>query len=125
MRVTSEFWVATFIRRIRKDSGFAYLAERGSVEAGAIFVKKRHPTQNIHEELWDIYTPAPQSAYDERKPDERAFILSLEQADHEACEQRLISEKKFDSDLWVLEIEDVQDLTPYMTIVPDPYSNPL
>lgn len=122
MRLTSEFWVTALIRRIRGDNGFAYLAERGSGEAGAIFIKKRLASQSFHEELWELYTPAPQSAYDERKPDERSFILSLPNADSEACEKRLSAEKKFDSDLWVLEIEDIADLTPYISIVPDPYA---
>ncbi|MBB6260330.1 hypothetical protein FHS77_000854 [Paenochrobactrum gallinarii] len=122
MRLTSEFWVAALIRRIRGDNGFAYLAERGSGEAGAIFIKKRLASQNFHEETWELYTPAPQSAYDERKPDERSFILSLSNADSEACEKRLNAEKKFDSDLWILEIEDIADLAPYISIVPDPYA---
>ncbi|WP_374829972.1 DUF1491 family protein [Paenochrobactrum pullorum] len=121
MRVTSEFWVTALIKRIRLDGGFAYLAERGSGEAGAIFIKKRVQSQSFHEELWTLYAPAPQSAYDERKPEERGFILSMDQVDSETIDKRLASEKKFDSDLWVLEIEDIEDLTPYILIVPDPY----
>lgn len=121
MRVTSELWISALIRRIRSDNGYAYLAERGSTEAGAIFIKKRCASQNFHEELWALYTPAPQSTYDERKPEERAFILSLDNADTLACEQRLASERKFDPDLWVLEIEEIADLATYIKIVPDPY----
>ncbi|MBX8814668.1 DUF1491 family protein, partial [Ochrobactrum sp. MR34] len=41
MRLTSEFWVSAFMRRIRQADGFAYLVRRGATEAGAIFIKIR------------------------------------------------------------------------------------
>ncbi|MGU3574745.1 DUF1491 family protein [Brucellaceae bacterium C25G] len=122
MRLTSEFWVSALIRRIRLDGGFAYLNKRGSGEAGALFIKKRCVSESFHQEIWELYAPAPQSVYDDRKPDDRVFILLMYQVDNEACEQRLLREKKFDSDLWILEIEDIEDLSPYISIVPDPYA---
>lgn len=119
MRLTSEFWATALIRRIRLAGGFAYLAERGADDAGAIFIKQGIKSDNFHEDLWALYGPAPQSVYNERKPNERGFILLIDKADRETIDKRLVKEKKFDSDIWVLEIENIEDLSPYILISPD------
>ena len=52
--------------------------------------------------------PAPQSMFEEARPSDRAFIRSLKtdaatEADAEAYLARQI---KFDSDIWIVEVED-------------------
>ena len=56
----------------------------------------------------DVYGPAPQSTFDEARPADRAFIRTLKtqsatEADAEAYLERQI---KFDSDIWIVEVED-------------------
>jgi hypothetical protein len=55
-----------------------------------------------------VYGPAPQSTFDEARPADRAFIRALKaqdvtEADAEAYLARQI---KFDSDIWIVEVED-------------------
>ena len=100
MRLTSEFWVSHLIRRTFNDGGYAAIARKGAVEAGSIFVRSR-----ARNGLTDLYGPAPQTVYDNEKPQDRAFVLLLEKANDETIDAKLDRELKFDSDLWVVEVE--------------------
>ena len=54
-----------------------------------------------------LFGPAPQTSYDTAKPDERYFIrYPLD--DEAALDARLEKEKRFDYDIWVVEIEPGQ-----------------
>ncbi|MGH6763073.1 MAG: DUF1491 family protein [Phyllobacterium sp.] len=101
MRLTSEFWVAALIRRVNGSGAFAALLKRGATEAGAIFIKVRNADGR-----YDLFGPAPQSAYDERKPEDRLFVSSVSKGEEAEADARLASEKRFDPDLWIVEIED-------------------
>jgi hypothetical protein len=100
MRVTSELWVSALTRRVFSSGGFAAVVRRGAAEAGAIFVTTRDRLG-----LVTLYGPAPQSAYDSDKPQERQFALLIEGGEAEAIEARLAREQRFDADVWVVEIE--------------------
>ena len=72
-------------------------------EAGAVFIKVSKLDGTA-----DVYGPAPQSTFDEARPSDRAFIQSLKtqnagEADAEAYLARQI---KFDSDIWIVSVED-------------------
>ncbi len=110
MRLTSDFWIAALIRRVRGEGGFAYLARRGSPEAGAIFIR-------ISDRLGlsDLYAPAPQALYDGGGEDRR-FAAVLRGAEAEAVEARMARETGFDPDLWLVELEDVDDPSRFFTI---------
>ena len=56
----------------------------------------------------DLYGPAPQSAFDESSPTDRAFTYCLKQrpAADADVEARLKREIDFDPDVWILEVED-------------------
>ncbi len=100
MRVTSEFWVAALIRRISGAGGYAVIAKKGAAEAGSIFVTVRRPGGAV-----ELFGPAPQTVYDSSKPEERAFAKMLEHADEPGIEASLLKERRFDEDLWIVEIE--------------------
>ena len=100
MRLTSDFWVAALMRRVNGGGGFAYLAWRGSAEAGAIFIKIRKP-----DGAYDLYGPAPQIAYDTGKPDERVFTRIGQDLPEFEADEKLRGEARFDPDLWLVEIE--------------------
>jgi hypothetical protein len=56
----------------------------------------------------DLYGPAPQTAFDDSKPTDRLFSRIGERIDRLAMQERIASETRFDSDIWVVEIEDRQ-----------------
>lgn len=100
MRVTSEIFVQALTRRVFGSGGFAAVARRGAAEAGAIFIAVRDRVGAV-----SLYGPAPQVGYDGERPEERRFILVAEASDDAAVEARLAREMRFDSDLWLLEVE--------------------
>jgi hypothetical protein len=103
LRLKSAIWVAAFVRRCHLEGAFAAVRQRGAEEAGAIFVKISRLDGTAA-----LYGPAPQSAFDEARPGDRKFVPSfaagfVAEADVEA---RLDRERKFDADLWIVEVED-------------------
>ncbi|MDI6026534.1 DUF1491 family protein [Corticibacterium sp. UT-5YL-CI-8] len=100
MRVTTDLWVSALVRRVFSDGGFAAVIKRGATEAGAIFILCRDRMGEI-----TLYGPAPQASYDMAFPDERFFNRLAVKPDEEAVAARLEKEKRFDSDIWVVEIE--------------------
>lgn len=102
MRVTTDLWVSALMRRVFSGGGFAAIAKRGAAEAGAVFIIVRDRLGGA-----TLFGPAPQTSYDTAKPDERYFVRYA--LDHEAAlDARLEKEKRFDYDIWVVEIEPGQ-----------------
>jgi hypothetical protein len=103
LRLKSAIWVAAYVRRCHLEGAFAVVRRRGSEEAGAIFVKISRLDGTAA-----LYGPAPQSAFDEARPGDRRFVSSFAAgfvAEAEV-ETRLTREMGFDSDLWIVEVED-------------------
>lgn len=100
MRVTSDLWVSALLRRVQSSGGFGAVLRRGASEAGAIFIVRRSRLGELA-----LYGPAPQIAYEEGKPHDRRFSELLGPVDDGAIESRLEKEKRFDPDLWIIEIE--------------------
>ncbi len=103
MRLKSGIWVAAYLRRCQIEGAAAVLRRRGAEEAGAIFIKVSRLDGSA-----DLYGPAPQAAFDEARPSERAFSpalknLPLPEAD---IESYLVRQLGFDPDLWIVEVED-------------------
>jgi hypothetical protein len=107
MRVTSEFFVSALLRRVFAAGGFAAVERKGASEAGAIFIRQR-----FRDGLETLYAPAPQSFFDEGRPDDRRFEIRLDRGEPDAARDTLDREAKFDPDLWVVELEsdEVGDL---------------
>jgi hypothetical protein len=99
MRLTSEFWVSQLVRRANKD-GFAAVMRKGAAEAGSIFIRVRRRSG-----MTDLYGPSPQTEYETDKPQDRLFALILEAAPDAEIDAKLEREARFDSDLWIVEIE--------------------
>lgn len=104
LRLTSDLWVQAYLRQCRLDGAFGYLANRGSEAAGAIFIKIVQPGGQV-----DLYGPAPQSIVTEEQldRDSRLFELILSGLDAD-IDTKLNSERKFDPDIWIVEIEDAK-----------------
>jgi hypothetical protein len=103
MRLKSSIWVSAYLRRCQVEGAFAAMRRRGAEEAGAIFIKISRL-----DGLAELFGPAPQSAFDDTRPIERAFVACLrEQPAPEAdVENYLARELKFDPDVWIVEVED-------------------
>jgi hypothetical protein len=103
MRLKSGIWVAAYIRRCQVEGVFAAVRRRGADEAGAIFIKV-----NRLDGTADLYAPAPQAAFDEAQPADRAFTppLKAQPAPEADVEAYLVREIRFDPDVWIVETED-------------------
>jgi hypothetical protein len=103
MRLKTGIWVAAYIRRCHIEGAFAAVRRRGAEEAGAVFVKL-----NRLDGTAELYGPAPQSAFDESHPTDRAFspCLAAQPAPEAEIEAFLAREVRFDPDVWIVEVED-------------------
>lgn len=102
MRLKSAIWVAAYLRRCQTEGVFGAVRRRGAEEAGAVFVKVA-----LLDGTAMLYTPAPQSAYDESRPVDRVFAPSpLQPVEERKIEERLQKEISFDPDVWIVETED-------------------
>ncbi len=103
MRLKTALWVAAYLRRCQVEGTFAVVRRRGAEEAGAVFVRISRLDGTS-----DLFGPAPQSAFDTSRGADRTFMASFPQqpASDAAVEAKLEREMKFDSDLWIVEVED-------------------
>ena len=101
MRLTTDIWVSAWLRHVAGSGAMAVVVRRGAREAGAVAVKV-----NRLDTTFDLYLPAPQAVFDDARPAERLFCCVLEKAPEEDVEARLSREADFDSDLWIIEVED-------------------
>ncbi len=94
-RLTAEFWVAAYLARLRTEDIQAFVVARGDGTAGAILVKQSplDGTAALHQRSFDPVTGA------------RKWMVLSEgaEADVDAAVAR---QRKFDPDLWVIEVED-------------------
>ncbi len=103
MRLKSGIWVAAYLRRCQVEGAFAAVRRRGAEEAGAVFIKISRLDGTA-----DVFGPAPQSAFEEARPSDRAFTpcLKLQPAPDADAEAYLARQIKFDPDVWIVEVED-------------------
>ena len=103
MRLKSALWVSAYVRRCYVEGVFAAIRRRGAEEAGAIFIKV-----NRLDGTADVYGPAPQSAFAEEHPVDRAFSAAMRTmpAPDAEAEANLGRQVRFDPDVWIIETED-------------------
>ncbi|MET0530520.1 MAG: DUF1491 family protein [Microvirga sp.] len=100
-RLRSDFWVSAYLRRCGVEGIEAALRKRGSAEAGSIFVKVDRLDGTA-----SLYGPAPQSFVEDKA--ERLFAPILQDVMPLDVEERMTKELRFDSDLWLVEVDDRQ-----------------
>ena len=100
MRLKSDIWVAALLRRCAGEGLFGAVIHHGADEAGAVFIYINHL-----DGTYDLLSPPPGPAYDaegqRRFMKEFPFPIDWAQASAIVARRR-----KFDPDLWAVEIED-------------------
>lgn len=102
-RLRTDIWVAALIRQVETTGALVTVVKKGAVEAGTVFL-----IVDGGDGTGDLYGPAPQSIFDTDRPTDRVFIQLAAQSTLPDLETRLSSEKRFDPDLWIIEIQDRQ-----------------
>ncbi len=101
MRVKSGIWVSAYLRRCQGEGVPVAVVRRGDESAGAIFICVDRLDGTVI-----LYGPAPAGA--EGSETERRWVKCLqpEPASSAHASDYLARQSKFDSDLWIIEIED-------------------
>lgn len=102
-RLRADFWVSAYLRRCATEGAFATLRKRGAAEAGAIFV-----VLDCLDGRMAIFGPAPQSVAGDDGVRRFARLHDEEWIDGATCAQLVTRERKFDTDLWIVDVEDRQ-----------------
>ncbi|MBU4530184.1 MAG: DUF1491 family protein [Hoeflea sp.] len=100
MRLKAGIFVAALTRRIFAEGGMAAVERHGADDAGAIFIRIRH-----RDGSGSLAAPAPQTAFDDAQPGTRLFELRKSRVPEAEITEALAREARFDSDIWVVEIE--------------------
>jgi len=103
MRLKSALWVAAYLRRCQVEGIYGVVRRRGAEEAGAVFVRISRLDGTS-----DLYGPAPQSAVETGHGADRSFTPSFaaQPVPDANVEAYLAREVKFDSDVWIVEVDD-------------------
>lgn len=106
MRLKADIWVMAYVRRVNAAGAMAMVLKRGDADAGAIYVKVSRGGPAWQEgRTAALYGPAP-AGIDEAGRDRRWVCVHDPASSEEAVEATLERQKRFDSDIWIVEIED-------------------
>jgi hypothetical protein len=101
MRLRSDIFVSAYIRLRNGENAFAVVRRKGAPEAGTIFI-----CIDRLDGTADLYGPAPQSAFSDSTPERRFQKISKGGATPLDVAERLARELRFDSDIWIIDVED-------------------
>jgi len=93
-RLTAEFWVHAYLRRLSLANIPAFVTAKGDATAGAVLIKQVP---------LDGTAVAFQRSYD--LEGNRVWVILSEGAEHDV-DATLTKQRSFDPDLWVIEVED-------------------
>ena len=94
-RVTAEFWVQAYLARLSIEGIFAHIVHRGDATAGAIAVKVADMRGQA-----SVFT----RSYD--TDGNRVWVTHVDAAPERDADDAIARQRKFDRDLWVIEVED-------------------
>jgi len=101
MRLKSEIWVKAYLRRCLYNGAMGVIARHGDDDAGAIFIKVVRADGSAA-----VFSPAP-AGLDDADIDRRWVSRFKSEFVPEAeAEAMLKREASFDSDIWIVEIEE-------------------
>ena len=93
-RLTADFWVRAYLNRLRLRDIPAFVVAKGDATAGAVLVKLNSLDGNavVYQRSFTI-------------EGDRVWLVLSEGAEA-AVDAAIARQRKFDSDLWVIEVED-------------------
>ena len=94
VRLTSEFWVQAYLRRLDLANIPAFVVNKGDATAGAVLIKSN--TLNMRAKLM-------QRTYDAAGV--RVWSV-LDEGQEIEMDKIVVNQCRFDPDLWVIEVED-------------------
>lgn len=101
MRLKAEIWVKAYIRRCSVEGVIAMVVRHGDDDAGAIFIRINRLNGTSL-----LYGPAP-AGLDGAESDRRWVAqLPMPGTEDAKVDARLAREYDFDSDIWIVEVED-------------------
>ncbi|QLL63711.1 DUF1491 family protein [Sinorhizobium mexicanum] len=100
MRLKSDIFVSSLLRRVFALGGYAAVLRKGAQEAGAIFIRQRSRFG-----VETLYAPAPQNFFEDEADTGRKFEIRMQNTDADHIDSALSSEIRFDPDCWIVEIE--------------------
>ena len=104
MRLKSDIWVSALLRAEQARGAYVTVLQKGASEAGAIFI-----IQNHLDGKYSLFSPAPQSYFEEENDGARKFEHIVNRSSESDVNEYLDRQKKFDSDIWIVEIESKSD----------------
>lgn len=101
MRIRAQIWINAYIRRLGAEFIPAVVTRKGDADAGAIFIKVATLDGHAH-----VLRPA--VAGWDGAATERSWSLAFkgESVEERKADDYLARQVEFDSDMWVIEIED-------------------
>lgn len=100
MRLKSHLFVQSVMRAHSVSGHFSTILSKGADDAGAIFICHLKSDGSS-----DFYGQVPQSFFTGTNPADRFFELLDENLEQAELSSKLESQKQFDSDIWVIELE--------------------
>ncbi len=103
MRLKTEIWVKAYLRQAMSEGIAGYIATRGDAFAGAVYI-------HIDDLNGSHYLFGPAPAGLDESSDERRWIPCFPDGpvNKEQAENYISQQKKYDPDLWIVELEDKQ-----------------
>lgn len=94
MRLTTEFWVQAYLRRLSLNDIQAFVTAKGDVTAGAVLVKQAplNGTATLFQRSYDL--------------DGNRVWFTLAEGEERGVDEAVARQRSFDPDLWVIEVED-------------------
>lgn len=96
MLLSTDIWVGALIRRVEQAGSFAYIARKGDPRAGAVILK----VLNLRTCETRLYRPETDELWRRVAP-----------KDGDGDDDYVARQVRYDPDIWVVEIEDVEGRT--------------
>jgi hypothetical protein len=101
MRLRAEFWIKGYLRRCVIEGASAVVVRHGDDDAGAIYIKV-----NRLDGTCTLFGPAPAGLSGAESDRRWVALLSTRGVPESEADAFLAREAGFDSDLWLIEVED-------------------
>jgi outer membrane autotransporter protein len=96
MLLAADFWVSALLRRVEQAGSFAYIAKRGDKSYGSVLIK-----------VVNLRTREAYVLREAQTGEETVWMRPTEAREEADLDAWIARQIKYDSDLWVVEIEDV------------------